>query len=325
VWMNVENVIMYEHYEKPMSSKKVMHADSAISPSCKRSVHTQEVLRRLFNSSRRLDWDTQVAPKISLYLSRMMEAGYPERYRKDTLLRCLRIYDKMVEEDTAGVRPLYRPKDYDVISRRREKQRKAKNWSTRGGYIAPIFVPPTPSGELANSLKIIAESEAEAGIRFRIIETGGRTIKSLLQKSNPTATVGCEERDCLPCKSGMGEGGDCRRCGVNYSIVCEMCPAEKKSVYHGETARNLYTRGMDHEANYRTKKEKSFMLKHQNKEHQGSAGSYTAKVTATASDCLTRQVREAVHLRRCDVPTMNGKTEWHQPALFRIQSEILRG
>ena len=82
---------------------------------------------------------------------------------------------------------------------------------------------------------------------------------------------------------------------------------------------------MDHEANYRTKKEKSFMLKHQNKEHQGSAGSYTAKVTATASDCLTRQVREAVHLRRCDVPTMNGKTEWHQPALFRIQSEILRG
>ena len=73
------------------------------------------------------------------------------------------------------------------------------------------------------------------------------------------------------------------------------------------------------------KKEKSFMLKHQNKEHQGSPGIYTAKVTATAKDCLTRQVREAVHLRRCDVPTMNGKTEWHQPALFRIQSEILRG
>ena len=67
------------------------------------------------------------------------------------------------------------------------------------------------------------------------------------------------------------------------------------------------------------------MLKHQNKEHQGSPGSYTAKVTATAKDCLTRQVREAVHLRRCGVPTLNGKTEWHQPALIRIQSEILRG
>jgi hypothetical protein len=73
------------------------------------------------------------------------------------------------------------------------------------------------------------------------------------------------------------------------------------------------------------KKKKSFILKHQNKEHQGSPGSYTAKVTATAKDCLTRQVREAVHLRRCGVPTLNGKTEWHQPALIRIQSEILRG
>ena len=254
-----------------------------------------------------------------------MKAGYPERYKKDTLCRCLRIYDRMVEEDTAGIRPLYRPKDYDVISRRREKQRKIESWSNRGGYIAPIFVPPTPNSELANSLKIIAESEADQGIRFRIIETGGRTVKSLLQKSNPTATVGCEERNCLPCRSGRGEGGDCRRCGVNYSIECQLCPVGSKSVYHGETARNLYTRGTDHEGNYRTKKEKLFMLKHQNKEHQGSPGIYTAKVTATAKDCLTRQVREAVHLRRCDVPTMNGKTEWHQPALFRIQSEILRG
>ena len=84
-----------------------------------------------------------------------MEAGYPERYRRDTLKRCLRIYDSMVEDDAAGIRPLYRPKDYDVIARRREKQRKLKNWSNRGGYIAPIFVPPTPNSELANILKLM--------------------------------------------------------------------------------------------------------------------------------------------------------------------------
>ena len=40
--------------------------------------NTQEVLRRLFNSSMRLDWDTEVAPKISIYLASMMEAGYLE-------------------------------------------------------------------------------------------------------------------------------------------------------------------------------------------------------------------------------------------------------
>jgi hypothetical protein len=68
VFLKEDNVIVYEHYEKPMSCKKVMHADSAISLSYKRSVNTQEVLRRLFNSSRRLEWKTEVAPKISVYL-----------------------------------------------------------------------------------------------------------------------------------------------------------------------------------------------------------------------------------------------------------------
>ena len=47
----------------------------------------------------------------------------------------------MVEEDTNGIRALYRPKDYYVIARRRDKWR--KNWSNRGGCIvkiAPIYL-----------------------------------------------------------------------------------------------------------------------------------------------------------------------------------------
>ena len=39
------------------------------------------------------------------------------------------------------------------------------------------------------------------------------------------------------------------------------------------------------------------MLKHQAKEHSNNTGSYVAKVTGMAGDCLTRQVQEAVHLR----------------------------
>ena len=147
----------------------------------------------------------------------------------------------------------------------------------------------------------------------------------MVQRSNPTATRGCEEEDCLPCRGGRGDGGDCRQCGVNYSVECQLCPDGSRSIYYGETARNLYTRGLDHEKNYNSRKEKSFMLKHQEREHHGRPGSYKAKVTATAKDCLTRQVREAVHLRRSAVPTLNSKTEWHQPALFRIQREIFNG
>ena len=38
-----------------------------------------------------------------------------------------------------------------------EKKQKKKNWSTKGGYIAPIIVPATPNSELANELRKIAE------------------------------------------------------------------------------------------------------------------------------------------------------------------------
>ena len=98
-----------------------------------------------------------------------------------------------------------------------------------------------------------------------------------------------------------------------------------KSLYLGESARNLFTRGAEHVDNCRKKSKKSFMHNHQKEEHQGVAGDYTAKVTDMTRDCLTRQVREAVLIRRCEVPVLNSKTEWHEPALYRIQNEIYRG
>ena len=54
----------------------------------------------------------------------MMLSGYPEKYRVDTLTRAFRIYDRMVEEDSIGKRPLYRPTDWDIVARRKAKEKK---------------------------------------------------------------------------------------------------------------------------------------------------------------------------------------------------------
>ena len=126
------------------------------------------------------------------------------------------------------------------------------------------------------------------------------------------------------CSTGRGDGDPCRKCGVNYQVECQLYPAGRRSLYHGESARNLFTRGREHVNKYSNNNAKSFMLKHQEKEQQGMGGDYTAKVTGTAKDCLTRQVKKAVLLRRCQVPTLNSKTKWYQPLLFRIQHEILK-
>ena len=48
-----------------------------------------------------------------------------------------------------------------------------------------IFVPHTPNSELAKSLRKIADTEAEAGVHFNVIETGGLSMRRVLQRSNP--------------------------------------------------------------------------------------------------------------------------------------------
>ena len=95
-------------------------------------------------------------------------------------------------------------------------------------------------------MRKVAEEEGKEGIRFKIMEVGGRTIKSELQRSNPTATPGCGEHDCIVCKLGRGRGGNCRRNNVNYTIECNLCPEESRPIYIGETSRNLYSRGKEH-------------------------------------------------------------------------------
>ena len=95
--------------------------------------------------------------------------------------------------------------------RREGKRRKRHNWSTGGGCIAPIMVPATPNSELLKILRELANRETDAGLKFKVVERGGCTIKSEVQMSNPTTTPGCSSSDCLACKN-RGTAGSQMRC-----------------------------------------------------------------------------------------------------------------
>ena len=83
------------------------------------------------------------------------------------------------------------------LERKNGKQRKEED--TQGGHIAPITVPSTPRGELGDIFRKVVQAEANKEMKFKVIETGGRTVKSLLQRSNPTAIAGCTAQDCISC------------------------------------------------------------------------------------------------------------------------------
>ena len=121
------------------------------------------------------------------------------------------------------------------------------------------------------------------GIRFKIVEVGGRTLKSELQRSNPTATPGCDKEDCLGCTVERGKGGKCHKNNVNYEIECHLCPEGNRPVYIGETSRNLYTRCKEHISSERSQgnnhnedNESSFVRKHMETSHAGMTSKFVA-------------------------------------------------
>ena len=119
VWLNVDSYAVYQHYEKPVSNRQVISIKSAQSSACKRSVHVNEVVRRILNTSARLEWSDYVAPALTDYMVRMRVAGYNELYRKKTLEQALRVYDRMVRDEEDGIKPIHRPRDWNKEERRK--------------------------------------------------------------------------------------------------------------------------------------------------------------------------------------------------------------
>ena len=89
VWVDREgtrDVIKHTHYEKPVSSKCVLHSRSALTNEEKRSIFVAEVVRRLRNCHIDMDWATK-ADYVVEYLERMKIAGHLEVFRREVTKR----------------------------------------------------------------------------------------------------------------------------------------------------------------------------------------------------------------------------------------------
>ena len=111
---------------------------------------------------------------------------------------------------------------------------------------------------------MIKQMEAECskfkmlhGIRVQVRHKTGQTVRTDA-KTEPLRKTGCDRDDCLPCQSPSNRKGDCEKNSVNYQITCETCPKDGKSTtYKGETGRNVFTRGIEHQQGLRQRSEKS--------------------------------------------------------------------
>ena len=318
VWVE-ENKLMHENYRKPMANPLTMLAMSAMPAKMKRTVLTQEVVRIRRNISLELPWDTTVK-HLNDFSNRMRASGYDEKYRFEIIKSGVEGFDKMVEEENNGGRPINQRRTWNKDQRQKKKELQKKNWFAKGGYDVPLFVPHTPGGELAKRMRS-AEAQNHQGrkIRFKIVEKGGVTLERMLRRSNPWSQENCGRAECFPCQGG--EGGTCWREGITYTLFCVEC-GEELAAYFGESGRNGFTRGKEHIEKYNAKDEDNSVLwLHSMHHHQGRLDvPYSMKVTGVFPEPLDRQTMERVQISTFKGPVlMNRRNEMGGVRVERMQ------
>ena len=182
---------MHEYYYKDVATRSVVNAKSSLPWSTKRTVLTQEVLRILLRCSPLLPWK-DVTKHIDHFMLRMQFSGYQQNFKAEVLKSALQAHENMKKKDKEGTQPLYRPKEWKRTEREKQKRNKKENWFKKGGNETVVFVPATPQSKLK---KAYEEEIRKAEMKVKVVERSGQTIKSLLQKSDPSDRQGCEDRE----------------------------------------------------------------------------------------------------------------------------------
>ena len=222
-------------------------------------------------------------------------------------------YETIKQKAEACLRPVNRTKEWKREERRKDKDQRKRLWYQKGGYDSVLFVPVTPKSKLK---KMYQREIKQSGIRIRVVEKCGRTLKSHLQRSNPFKRRNCGRQDCLVCTTT--NSGNCETEGITYENTCDGEGCVRR--YKGESSYCAYKRGKEHVAKLIGKSDKSPHWKHCERDHAGVMQTFTMRVTGSfKNDAMLRQITEAVQIE--NTPTeelMNTRTEWNMTRVPRM-------
>ena len=330
VWIDDSNRVLHEYYSKPVSSKFVVHNDSAMPLRDKRTVLTQDLLRVILRCSPLLPWSSVVG-HIENYMLRMQYSGYKEKVRKDVLKSAITAYENIKKEVERGERPLYRHRRWKEKERAKMKRRMKTHWykkkkkngqnkETSKEYKSVLFVQPTKNSTLK---KRYEETIRKSKCPVKVVERAGTNIKRKLQKSYPFGEERCNSEECFVC---VTEGkGNCKTENVTYEIVCGKRDCEY--IYIGETSRNAFCRGREHMLGLVKKDENSALFKHVVENHpecvdDNAPHDYVMNVTGKYKTALTRQLAEAVKIEQTNRPLLNSRLGFRTNNTLRLRASL---
>ena len=101
VWVDSNSKILHTFYRKPVSYKGVIQYDSGLPFNMKKTILTNEALRRLSNCSPSLDWKEKAVwiSELNLFL---LKGGYNQRFRNNLTQKVVGIYCHILSKHVQG-------------------------------------------------------------------------------------------------------------------------------------------------------------------------------------------------------------------------------
>ena len=334
VHMDNEGYVIHEYYEKPTKNPNVILPSSALSWKVKRTVFTQEALRRIRNTSQRLG-PHAADDALSNYMLKLKMAGYNHQFRAEIIKSAKHAFSLQLKSAADGEKPLYRDKNR-IFEDKKARGKQLYNWWNRKGssvhkYDTVVFVPPTPGSQLAKMMqRKEAAINSSGDSRIKIIERGGIKLKHLITSRNPFPPAPCYRKTCPVCKETTftepvdlrSSNVPCSKMGVTYQYTCLTCKANGVTArYEGESGRPFINRATEHIRGLRKDNKSNPMVKHQKQDHKSKTVKFKIDVNQTFKDPLSRQAREGVRISNPadSAKIFNSKSEFNHPRIARIK------
>ena len=221
----LRNVILYSFYKKPMSNKVPNRESSAEPINQKIATCSQEVVRRMKNTSRDLH-PSNIEEILKVYMDELISGGYDQAFRERILEAGTKGFVKMWEQERQGISRINRPEKSTRRSRRWNKlcgktswykgkgetpqnsdvRNKRKKTNNRAQVEGVLYVPFTKKSELKRRIQKIQDKaiEGKKTGRLRILERLGNSIKDEISNPTPWRNSHCGRQECPTCRSQEG-------------------------------------------------------------------------------------------------------------------------
>ena len=316
LWVENDKVL-YQFYEKPMVSEQVICRWSALSWNTKKVSLAGEVARRYFTTSSCLVDDDQsdlMENIIDKFRHKLMVSGYSLKEREIIVKEGRNRYFNVRTLADNGTRPLYRPSSWMKEERAVKKKIKGKTWYGKT-FDSVMFVQSSPGEILRREIQKIMN---DSGFKVRVVEKGGRQLKSILQRSDIEPQKHCFDEECPVCLTSPE--GMCQSESVGYRIWCMPCEEVGiEARMDGETGRTARLRCKEHMKALQSDKESSNLREHCDQMHGGVRVQFGCGVVSRfPGDPLSRQLEEAIRIDQQKGISLNDKAEFVRPAGVRL-------